>query len=582
MGVPATLGAMRRAGGVLLVLASVMVSALAPGGAGTAAAAAAAQPGGADPVRFARLADGEARLYRLGPGAPVATPLPPGLRAPLGSVWKLFVYSYLVGTDAASQDYTCRGGDPEEAYCCAAGRRIDRERALVQSCGRYFEPRRLGLSVADWRRFWQAAVAPAWLQDMQAVRAERTVPVAELLAALQAVPPAAQQAASATLVSVLTVGRGEGTLASYGSLLRAKTWTMPDPARPGASIGGAAGWLADGSPAWLGGQGGSADVLRRAAPLLRPMLATVPVPDDGACVLVDMFERYPLREVTTAVPAGGAVPAGRLDGSFVAVFANGNSVRLQSRGELSLLRPPGAPARIVGRFGLNDYVARVVEREGDTAEPEAARALAVAARSYLVQQATRAQGCFRIADSSRTQRVLPHAPAAAARHAADQTDGLVLSGVAVRYHHDAGGKGRMAWTEAKRAAVQGLAFDAILARWWPHATLTSFQSPVAGDCLEIAGARQWLAGRAKQWQGRLAAESGYETPPLPAVCAVREGRPYADARRNRLYIHRLASEDDQIALAHEYLHLAFAHHPRGQDESFIEAQARKLVRTPFP
>ena len=135
------------------------------------------------------------------------------------------------------------------------GRPADRPGARAQSCGRYFEPRRLGLSSADWRRFWQAAGAPAWLQDMQAVRAERTVPVAELLAALQAVPPAAQQAASATLVSVLTVGRGEGTLASYGSLLRAKAWTMPDPARPGASIGGAAGWLADGSPAWLGGQG---------------------------------------------------------------------------------------------------------------------------------------------------------------------------------------------------------------------------------------------------------------------------------------------------------------------------------------
>ena len=153
----------------------------------------------------------------------------------------------------------------------------------------------------------------------------------------------------------------------------------------------------------------------------------------------------------------------------------------------------------MGRFGLNDYVARVVEREGDTAEPEAARALAVAARSYLVQQATRAQGCFRIGTAA-ARNACCRMPAAAARHAADQTDGLVLSGVAVRYHHDAGGKGRMA--RPKRSARQAvvLAFDAILARWWPQATLTSFQSPVAGDCPEIAGARQWLAGRAKQWQ----------------------------------------------------------------------------------
>ena len=554
-------------------------------GTALAAALASARPGAGEPLRFARLAGAEAQLFHLdGNAAAAPAPLSASLQAPLGSVWKLFVYSYLVGRDKPSDDYICRGGDPEEAYCCTPGQSIDRERALIQSCGRYFEPRRLGLSGTDWRRFWKEAGAPAWLQDMQAMQPERKVTVADLLAGLHAVPPAAQQAAAATLVSVLTVGRGEGTLATYGSLLRAKTWTMPDPARPGASIGGAAGWLADGSPVWLGGSGASANVLRRAAPRLQPLLASVPVPDDGACVLVDMFERYPLRDLQ-AVGAGAkrqAPPDGPLNGTFRAEFTNGNSLRVESRGELTLMRTPGAAPRVLGRFGLNDYVARVVEREGDTTEPEAARALAVAARSYLIQQATREQGCFHIADSSRTQRVLPRAPTAAARRAADLTDALVLSGVAVRYHHDAGGPGRMAWLEARRAAGQGQAFDAILARWWPQATLTSFQSPVAGDCLAVANARQWLAQRAPQWERRLAAEPGYETPPLPAVCEVREGRPYADARRNRLYVHRLASEDDRVALAHEYLHLAFARHPRGQDEGFVEALARKLVRTQNP
>jgi uncharacterized protein YfaQ (DUF2300 family) len=62
------------------------------------------------------------------------------------------------------------------------------------------------------------------------------------------------------------------------------------------------------------------------------------------------------------------------------------------------------------------------------------------------------------------------------------------------------------------------------------------------------------------------------------VCVVHEGLPYADARRNRLYIHRLATEEDRIALTHEYLHLAFARHPRGQDEQFVEATARRLIR----
>ncbi|HWV03414.1 DUF2300 domain-containing protein, partial [Ralstonia sp.] len=88
----------------------------------------------------------------------------------------------------------------------------------------------------------------------------------------------------------------------------------------------------------------------------------------------------------------------------------------------------------------------------------------------------------------------------------------------------------------------------------------------------------WLQARAPGWSARLGAEPGYETPPLPAVCVVQEGRPYADARRNRLYVHRLATEEDRIALTHEYLHLAFARHPRGQDEQFVEAMARRLIR----
>ncbi|WP_430869562.1 DUF2300 domain-containing protein, partial [Cupriavidus basilensis] len=151
-----------------------------------AAARVPAQSGVAEPLRFARLAGNEAWLSRLDGSA--AAPLPAGLQTPLGSVWKLFVYSYLVGRDTPSDDYTCRGGDPEEVYCCTAGQSIDREHALIQSCGRYFEPGRLGLSGADWRRFWKAAGAPAWLQDMRAMQPQRTVSVADLLAGLHAVP----------------------------------------------------------------------------------------------------------------------------------------------------------------------------------------------------------------------------------------------------------------------------------------------------------------------------------------------------------------------------------------------------------
>jgi uncharacterized protein YfaQ (DUF2300 family) len=278
--------------------------------------------------------------------------------------------------------------------------------------------------------------------------------------------------------------------------------------------------------------------------------------------------------------AGGRpVQPGLLDGAYSVSFDNGNALPIESHGELLLDRDDTGKLRIVGRFGMNDYVARVVEREGDTAEPQAARALAVAARSYLVQHAGRDRGCYRIDDSSRTQRVLPRAPRAASRNAADFTDGLVLAGVPVQFHHDKAAPGQMSWLDARAAAQRGQSFDAILARTWPEATLTSFASPLAGDCEPVMGARDWLRRETPKWDRRLAGEPGYEEPEIPAVCEVVSGRPYADAGRNRVYIRRLRSDDDRIALAHEYLHLAFAHHPRGQDETFIEQTARKLILT---
>ncbi|MFM0646535.1 DUF2300 domain-containing protein [Paraburkholderia bryophila] len=539
-------------------------------------------------LRFAWLRDGQSQLWQVSTDGPAtgiapqaAQALPATLETPLGSVWKLFVYAYLVDRNIAAPDYTCSGGDREEVYCCMTGGHIDREHALVQSCGLFFEPARLQLDPADWRKYWSAAHAPAWLRDLHAMTPARRVPVSDLLAALQAVPARPREAASSTLVSVLTSGRGEGTVALYGSVLRAKTWTMPDPARPGASIGGAAGWLADGTPVWLGGPGGSPRVLAAAAPRIAPLLTQVTIPDDGACVLVDFFSRYPIREVLgDSGPA--AAPDGVLRGDFRVGFVNGNWARVTSRGELRLDRDASGALQVVGRFGMNDYVARVVEREGDTSQPEAAKALAVAARTYAVQHGNHDHGCYRIDDSSNTQRVLPRAPTAAARRAADLTDALVLTGVPVQYHHDKAAPGQMSWLAAKASAQSGQTFDAILARTWPQATLTSFLSPLSGDCIAVAGAQDWLRRNAQLWARRLDGAAGYETPDLPAVCEVREGRPYEDAQRNRIYIYRLQTEEDRIALTHEYIHLAFQHHPRGVDEEFVERTARTLIRTDNP
>ncbi|PTT89679.1 DUF2300 domain-containing protein, partial [Pseudomonas sp. HMWF031] len=134
-------------------------------------------------------------------------PLPDTLQTPLGSVWKLFVYSWLVDTDAREPAYECRGQSKEEVYCCTAGGKIERDQALVKSCGLYFEPTRLGISSADWRAYWQTRQAPSWLLNLASLQPDTRVPVAELLRSL-ALLPAQDQARRVLLDVVLNAADG--------------------------------------------------------------------------------------------------------------------------------------------------------------------------------------------------------------------------------------------------------------------------------------------------------------------------------------------------------------------------------------
>lgn len=54
-------------------------------------------------------------------------PLPADLQTPLGSVWKLLVYGWLVDTGAHESPYECRGQSKDEVYCCTAGGKIGRD-----------------------------------------------------------------------------------------------------------------------------------------------------------------------------------------------------------------------------------------------------------------------------------------------------------------------------------------------------------------------------------------------------------------------------------------------------------------------
>ena len=504
-------------------------------------------------------------------------PLPNQLQTPLGSLWKLFVYSYLQANALQEPKLQCTGQDPQqERYCCDPGESVGRDEALIRSCGLYFAPERLGIQPTAWQHFWQQRQAPEWLQELSHLQPQQRVSVSSLLSALAIIPPEVQQQARQTLSGVVLHGRGKAAVGSLGTLLGVKTYTQPTD--EWGRVGGGAGWSDNGTPLWFGGQGSSSAVLSRLAPFIARQLQQEPAPSDSSCVQVRYFARYPLARIRHHHET--VSQAGPLAGRYQLEFVNGQQLDWQAEaGHFRLEQTAQGSPVIWGRFAEPEYVARVVDREGDGRHPQAARALAVAARSYLQQQARHQGDCLQLDDSSRFQRVSPHAPSTAALAAARSTDRLILRGVEVQYHSDRPQANRLSWQQAVAWDQSGLDFTAILARAYPGATLNLADQQQAADCIRLGEAQGWLQHQAPHWQARLQAEPGFEPPPQPlGVCLLPQGRPYADKQAQRIYVRPNSSLDGRIALTHEYLHLAFAHHPSGEDETYIEDLARRLVR----
>ena len=524
--------------------------------------------------------DGKIEVRQLRQGGAAPPPFDGARQVPLASLWKLFVYVYATDNKVAMPDYRCGGRDPEEVYCCDAGQSIGHDAALAQSCGPFFSPRRLMITATPWRKYWTGRLgsAPAgdfaWLSDPAQLVPARTVRLDSLLRALDTIPAASRADAEAALLRVVLDGRGAGTARWFGSQLRVKTYSWHEQRRTDERIGGAAGWLADGTPIWFGGAGGSSNVFEQWAPRLAASLPPVGAADDGGCVVVDYFKRYPIRAVRGE--RGVAAP-GPLNGRYHVRFENGQNLALRSTGELMLLQEKGGRPQLRGRFGVNEYVARVLDREASTSEPEAAKALAIAARTYLQQNAVTVAGCQQIADSSATQRVSPSPATPAALAIARWTDQLIVDGVTVRYHSNQASEGTMAWSEAVRQAKQGKHYDELLAAAYPGGALSTFGNTGA-RCRRLAQNEDWLARSVPRWQRVLLREAGYEAPPqAPLVCALQSGAPYSEQSRNRIFMRPLATREDRITLAHEYLHLGLRNHPRGQDEEYVERLARRLV-----
>ncbi len=298
--------------------------------------------------------------------------------------------------------------------------------------------------------------------------------------------------------------------------------------------------------------------------LALPLIAAA---QDEGCVMVEYFARDPIRSLAGI---DGPARPGALNGRYVVRFENGGSLALRSAGELSLRwRRDGRP-EVQGRHGTDDYLARVVDREGSARETEAARALAVAARSYLRKHGRRVAGCRQVADSSAAQRVSPNPPTAEALAIVRSTGAMVVEGVRMRH-------GGLAWPKAVAQSRRGERFDEVLAAAFPGARLVK-----AGDddavCRRLGRNEAWLAQAMPRWQRILVTQPGYEAPAKPpVVCALAQGAPYSEQSRNRIFMRPLATREDRITLAHEYLHIGLRLHPRGQDEAYVERLARRLV-----
>jgi uncharacterized protein YfaQ (DUF2300 family) len=578
------------------------------------------------PLQLASLRDGQATLLQLDEhGLRVEQALPPELRTPLGSLWKLFVHAYEVDNARAELPYRCGGHSREEVYCCEPGGSIGRERALVRSCGLYFAPHRLGIGAADWRAYWQARQMPEWLQELAALRPETEVPVAELLRALAALP--AQDELRRVLLDVVLEARDAAVLTQLGAQWRVKTWSWHRGNDADARIGGFAGWRLDGVPVWAQGEGTSQRVLtefasalaavsagsgvvessasrhgfdrltpngggERGAAMAGPAAAaattstTGPAPGStsmsvltastsaisaqsghaiaGDCVDVRLFARYPIARIEAQ--------EGLLRGNYRVLFENGNSIEVRSGGEVML----DGERRLFARLSREEYVARVLEREAGAEPLQAARALAVVIRTYLQQNARRGGQCLAIDDSSATQRVAPRPADAAARAAAAFSTDLVLAGAQVHYHRDRAAANTLSWRQAAAQARAGSNWRDLLSATWPRAALARWDDP-AQACRPLPAARDWLLARLTGWRPVLDMQAGYAEARDFEVCVLAGGRPHVERAQRRIHVRALANQQDRLDLVHEYLHLAFDAHPNGQDETYVEALARRLL-----
>lgn len=528
-----------------------------------------AQGSSTDSEFIANIMDANGKIHTYGANAPTKTPL--------GSLYKLFVYAYLSETAQPERSYVCRGQDPNEIFCCHKGEAINRETALAKSCTPYFSYQRLKINTDSWKSFWikKLRSSPAWISDVKKMKPETIVDVAELLNVLSQIREQfiTFKTIESAVVKTVIAGTAADALKSWGSLLRVKTYTWRDAdlterIDKQGFTGGFAGWVADGSAIWVSTAGHGKNAFKT---MLKPIIEKHMNNVDTGCVLVSYFDDYPIAMIKpTDVYLRGPVHI---------KFKNGNQMKFIGDGSLRVDRFNGKIS-IRSQLTINSYLARVLQREVGVSPPEAAKAFAVVMRTYLLQNSKEVNGCRKVTDSTKFQRVSPEAESPEALSIVRWSDGLILDHIKnIRYHATKSEKNRISWTYAKTLALNGFLMNEILKTSFPIGEL-SFEQFKNYKCEHNFLASNWIKRQSINWRKKLVQEVGYEEPKNLTVCLPTNligGTPYfANLQSEQIFVPSVRSSEDELSILHEYLHIAFRNHPNGHDEKYIEGLARKL------
>lgn len=501
---------------------------------------------------------------------------------PLGSLWKLFVSAYIIENKLNLPPFRCEGKQSEELFCCKKGESIDFDQALAKSCGLYFSPERLGINKTSWRSFWrnQVEVSEDWIGNLEKMQPGTKVSRNELMKELAKIPdhfrefPELQR----KLLGVVVNGTAADSIRYLGTSFRVKTYTWRDePSLPFS--GGFAGWLQNGNVVFAEGTGSGGKLIKSFAGVLEKLaLENLTASKSSACVRVKYFEQYPISTIISEDRKQQIQGAATLQGRFTIYFKNGSQIHFNnSSSHLKV----DSNRKIIGDYTFEDYIARVLQREVSAQPVEATKAFAVAARTYVLQNASASKDCYEVPDSTHFQRVAIGDLDSRFLNLARWSEGLILTGKSnLRYHSTSSVKGQLSWTRAKELAEAGLYFDQILLDAYAAIKFDLFTHQHYEPCLPLTGALEFLDTKQTQWQSYLKRKVGYSHLAKVNVCKTNLKNPYSNYSRGLIFLPQFKTEEDQISLAHEFVHLSFQNHPLSRDEGFVEETARSLLITP--